>query len=357
MTTVLQVLASTRRRGAEIFATDLGMRLRTLGLDVEDVALCTGSSGGPHLDVPVLGPSPMAPRTLRSLRRLVAKASIVVGHGSHTLPACALASVRTNTPFVYRSIGDPRYWANSRLRQLRVRVLLGRARGLVVLWPGALPIAVERHGVPPQKVRVIPNGVPADRFPLVDSRRRAAARARLGLCAEQVVVSMGSLTPEKRVDLAIRAIAAIPDTVLVIFGEGAERPALERLAADLAPGRVRFAGPLVEPALGLAAADVFVLPSDTEGVPAVLIEAGLSGVPVVATAVGGVPDVVVSGVTGLLVPRGDGEALAGAIRWTLRNGDGVATAARAHCLQQFEIGTVATQWKTFLTQLAREAQP
>jgi glycosyltransferase involved in cell wall biosynthesis len=149
----------------------------------------------------------------------------------------------------------------------------------------------------------------------------------------------------------VLAVAALPGVRLAIVGDGPQRGAVTAAARGLAPGRVDFLGPVVDPALTLAAADVLVLPSRTEGIPAVLIEAGLSGLPVVATDVGGVREVVVSGETGLLVAPGDGPALVGALRHALANGHGMGAAARERCLARFEMAAVAARWDDLLAGL------
>jgi glycosyltransferase involved in cell wall biosynthesis len=106
----------------------------------------------------------------------------------------------------------------------------------------------------------------------------------------------------------------------VVFGEGAQRPALERMI-DQANLRAHFVLPGFRGDLDqlLPNADLFVLPSFTEGLPNVVLEASAAGVPVVATAVGGTPEVVAHGRTGLLVPPGDATALAERIIELLRD--------------------------------------
>jgi len=174
---------------------------------------------------------------------------------------------------------------------------------------------------------------------------RAAARRRLGLPAEApVVAAVGALGPEKCVGDAVAACARLAGAHLLVAGDGPERAALERRAAALAPGRVHFAGTLPGPADALAAADVVVLASRTEGMPGVLVEAGLSGRPVVATAVGGVPEIVRDGETGVLVPPGDVAALADGLARALASRDRLGGAARRRCLAAFEIGPVADRW-------------
>ena len=160
-------------------------------------------------------------------------------------------------------------------------------------------------GVPSAKIRVIPNGVAADRCPVPDAPRIARGPpAFRPPRRRRVVAYLGSLTAEKQVDAAIAAVARLPGVHLLVAGNGPERAALEAQAARDAPSRVRFVGALPDVAPVLAAADAVVLASRTEGMPGVLIEAGLSDRPVVAFDVGAVSEVVADGETGVLVAAG-----------------------------------------------------
>jgi glycosyltransferase involved in cell wall biosynthesis len=199
--------------------------------------------------------------------------------------------------------------------------------------------------VPAAEITVIPNAVPASDFYPPSTERRRAARAALGVdCEERVAIYIGHLSREKRVDLAIRAVADAGDITLLVAGDGPEMAKLRTLATALdAP--VRFLGRVEHPRTVLASGDVLVLPSATEGQPAVAIEAGLSGLPVVATRVGGLPEVVQHDRTGLLIDPGDVNGLAGAIRAALKNGPGMGNAARAHCLSRYDLAQVAVRWQ------------
>jgi len=99
----------------------------------------------------------------------------------------------------------------------------------------------------------------------------------------------------------------------------------------------------------MAAADVVVLPSDTEGQPRVAIEAGLSGLPVVATRVGGLAEIVEDGSTGFLVPPGDATRLAEGVRAARAAREWMGMAARQHCAARFDMSMVAVRWRTLLT--------
>jgi glycosyltransferase involved in cell wall biosynthesis len=167
-------------------------------------------------------------------------------------------------------------------------------------------------GVEPERVTVLPN--PAPLRPAVADR--AEAKLRLGL-GDRSLAFAGRLTAQKSLDVAVRAVAAVEGVVLVIAGEGPDREPLERLSAELGVAdRVRFLGPLPrEEVLDLfAAADAAILSSSWENAPHTVVEALSLGTPVLATATGGVAEVVRHEENGLLVGRGDAEALGAAVR-------------------------------------------
>ncbi len=335
-----------------MFAVDLAAELSRSGLEVPVVAL-TGSDRANVLPVRPLGRRPYGVSTLRALRREARDVSSVVAHGSKTLPACVVSLAATRVPLVYRSIGDPRAWSGQGMRRWRSTVLLRRARRVAVLWPGAADALIAQHGVSADRIRVIPNGVPASHFPLVDDARRTAARNQLGLAdGASVVAYVGALAPEKDIGTAIAAVAELAGVSLLVAGDGPERTALHQYAATHAPGRVRFLGTVRDPGVVFAASDVIVLTSLKEGMPAVLVEAGFSGVPVVATDVGAVAAIVADGETGLLVPTGDVAALRTGLRRVLDDSAGMGIAARERCLARFEIGIVGAAWAELLEELA-----
>jgi len=166
-------------------------------------------------------------------------------------------------------------------------------------------------GVDPGRSSVLPN--PAPEPPKLPDR--AALREELGLDGN-VLVFAGRLGPQKDVGTLLEALVRVPAVTLAIAGDGPERAALERRAGELGlDGRVRFLGTVPrDTVLRLfGAADASVLPSAWENFPHTVVEALAVGCPVIATAVGGVPEVVVDGENGLLVPARDSQALAAAI--------------------------------------------
>lgn len=151
-----------------------------------------------------------------------------------------------------------------------------------------------------------------------DLARRATAPITLPPGEPRIGSAVGQLEPLKGVDTLIRAFARItaahPRATLLIGGEGSQRTTLTALAEKLGiADRVHLLGYLDEPAPMLAALDLHVLPSLTEGLGTVTAQAMALGVPVIATAVGGSSALIVDGVTGVLVPAGDADAIAEAM--------------------------------------------
>jgi glycosyltransferase involved in cell wall biosynthesis len=215
------------------------------------------------------------------------------------LPAGVLASVPVR-------IGSRRGLIEPPALQRLQRVVYAAAHRIVANSQAAADrLRLER--VPDRKIRVIPNGIESSRFP---PRRYSARPKRICVVA--------CLREEKRIDVLIAAAPRIldrhPDAELLIAGDGECRPSLAAQARGLGVAeRVRFLGHREDVAAVLAMADLFVLPSRSEAFPNSLMEAMASGLPVVASAVGGIPELVHDGRTGRLVPPGDPTALAGAI--------------------------------------------
>lgn len=178
---------------------------------------------------------------------------------------------------------------------------------------GVKAYLVEREGVPEERVRVI-YGCPAAMSAAEETGE--ATRAELGYPSDAWIVGcVGRLVREKAYDVLLEAFTRVVQEErrahLVIVGDGPEREALARLAVALGVGdRVNFLGKRRDVGRLLSVLDVFALASVTEGLPVALLEAMLAGVPVVATAVGGVPEVVRDGETGILAPPRDSAALA-----------------------------------------------
>jgi glycosyltransferase involved in cell wall biosynthesis len=171
---------------------------------------------------------------------------------------------------------------------------------------------------PPGKVAIVPLGLELGPLLALDARSGRTRTGPTGKSDEVIVGYVGRLVPIKDLDTLVRGVALarerLPQIRLVIAGDGDERRALEARVTELGlEGRVDFLGWRSDLAALYQTMDVFVLTSINEGTPVSLIEAMAAGVPVVASSVGGVPDVVEDGVTGVLVPPRQPEAVAAAI--------------------------------------------
>ncbi|MGY1708784.1 glycosyltransferase [Geodermatophilus sp. SYSU D00758] len=240
------------------------------------------------------------------------------GEDLAALPLARLAARRHRCPLVvtvHCSVGHTLTGGSPRARLLRrlgglvERSALRRADAVVVLTTRAAA-ALVADGVPAERVSTIPSGfepalftgVAADPFPV-------AGRPRIGY--------VGRLAPQKRADLLVAAFGRMRcPAALVVVGDGPDADLVRRAVRESpASDRVTLAGFLPHDQVPgvLAALDVLALPSAYEEMGSVLTEAMAAGLPVVASAVGGIPEVVRDGETGLLVPPGDVDALAAAL--------------------------------------------
>jgi glycosyltransferase involved in cell wall biosynthesis len=178
---------------------------------------------------------------------------------------------------------------------------------------------VEKRHVPAARVRLIWNGAPLDEFAPVAPEKAAAVRRELGLRADAVVIgSIGRLNDQKGhrylIDAAARALSTVPHARVLIVGDGDLEADLRTQARALGIAeKVVFAGHRDDVPAVLGAVDVFCISSTYEGTPLTLFEAMAAGKAIVSTAVDGCREVLEDGVTGLLVPPRDAEALAAAL--------------------------------------------
>ena len=176
MARVLHLISSNERRGAEVFAYELAQYLRGIGHEVRVLAVAP-SSGPEVLDAEVAG---RGRGDLRGFARSVSAArwsDVVVSFGSTSLITGALAAKIARRPFVYRNIGDPAVWGEARFAGLRIGAPVRSAAAVVALYPGAKATLIERYRLDTRRIRIIPRGVPAERFSPADDDAEAAARA------------------------------------------------------------------------------------------------------------------------------------------------------------------------------------
>jgi glycosyltransferase involved in cell wall biosynthesis len=320
----LQVLASLRRAGAERVAVSIACGLDRSRFEVETVSLKPPFPGGFETvledgGIPVehlgkrdgLDPR-MWPRLAGVLNRF--RPDIVHTHSyvmRYVLPAWGLVRRGTIVHTVHN------------LAEKEVEPL-GRAVHRIAFRAGAWPVAISdevarsfrtMYGFAP--AATIPNGADT-RHGFRPEAREPWRRQRGFGPGDVLVASMARFEPQKNplglIEAFARALPGRPNVHLVMAGEGSLLDAGRRLAARLGIGRrVHFTGLCLDAPELLSACDLFVLASDWEGSSVAVIEAMAAHLPVVATAVGGVPELVEHGVTGTLIPARDPAALAVAL--------------------------------------------
>jgi glycosyltransferase involved in cell wall biosynthesis len=302
----------------------------------------------PSLRAPIAPASDL--RALTRLSTLLRRRQFDVVH-THCAKAGALgrlAAHRARVPrLVHTYHGFPFHEFQGAARRqgyIQIERRLGRITDVALcVGTGVAVEAVRRRLIAPERVRTI--GVVADgadqaaaRPPPAAARRRRA-RAELGLPADATVVgAVGRLTYQKAPDDFLAALRALgrPGVTGVWVGDGELAGQVAARAASLPGNQVLLAGQRSNVPDLLPAFDVFALPSRYEGLPTAVVEAMVCGIPVVATAVNAVGDVVIPGETGLLVPPGRPELLAEAVGFLL---DTPAAAARMAATARSRLGT------------------
>lgn len=324
-------------------------------------AAVLAGKGGPPLAVAILAPW--------QLRRLVhrLRPDLVHCHGARAalLARLALAgpggAARIPVLYTVHGASAPNSPALQRLTLALERRLVPRTAAYVAV-SGAVAAAVAGWGVPAGRLHRIPNGVDAERFRALPGK--AAARRRLGLDPARPVVGMAArLAREKGPDLFLRAARLVADRKpwcqFLVAGDGPLLTELRRLARSLGLGEaVAFPGHLPDVRLALAATDVYVVPSRSEAISLGLLEAMAAGHPVAAFAVGGVPEAVEHGRTGLLVPPGDAAGLAEAVCRLLEDEvlrRRLGAAGRRRVQRDFDAGATAARVAALYERLAGAA--
>lgn len=254
-------------------------------------------------------------------------------------------------PIVATVHGKHYYWEKFR-RRLAYR-LVSRYATIVAVSEDLKRFIVGEVGISSERIRVIYNGVGP--MPRIDQAELAELKTELGIDpSEQVVGLVGSLYPVKGHKYLLEAVPTIlktyPRTTFIIIGRGELEVALKEETARLGlEPKVRFLGLRQDVPRLLALMDVFVLPSLSEGLSMALLEAMAAGKPAVATNVGGNPELVVQGETGLLVPSEDCTALASEIGALLSN-RGLASrfgeAARARVERRFSLNAMVNNYQS-----------
>lgn len=263
--------------------------------------------------------------------------------GNSSGSVAMLTSVLSGIPFSYTMHGpaiffEPHHWRiDEKIARARFVACIShfcRSQGMIFSDP-----------VHWDKLKIIHCGVRPDRY------GRTAGHAAGG--AGKRIIFVGRLAAVKGVPVLLeafaRARATHPEAELVLVGDGAERPRITARAADLGLGSsVRFAGYLTQDQVAdeLAQADIFALPSFAEGVPVVLMEAMATGLPVIATRIAGIGELVEEGASGFLVPPGDVDTLADRLCALLADAgqrSAMGQLGRACVVEEFDIAQEAAR--------------
>jgi glycosyltransferase involved in cell wall biosynthesis len=368
---VLHVIATGERRGAEVFAADLTRRLSEEvqqqvailhareRFDVEFEPRAIGLHGV-GWSVPGLNLDTVPLRRLSSLFRTW-RPDVIQAHGGEALKYSLLAA-KGQVPLVYRRIGEAPSWISKGARRVAYGWLMRRATRVVTVADAVRAQTMRLFGVSPERIISIPNGVDAAR--VAARKDRAVIRQELQIPGEvPVLLSLGALSWEKdplgQMQVSRLVLRRCPGAIHLVAGDGPMRKEVEAAAASWGlNGRIRFLGSRGDVGDLLGASDVLLFgsrPGGMEGMPAVVIEAGMAKVPVVAYAVAGIREVVTHGETGLVVAHGDRHALASHVMRLFEDRaerERMGRAARTRCMARFEIGAIAPRYLDLYRELA-----
>jgi glycosyltransferase involved in cell wall biosynthesis len=324
---ILHVVDSLERGGLERVVTDLAIEQRRAGHDVAVFSMLETSGFRGELDAAGI------PVRIGNKQRAFDRAVIGALRDAVRTPRVDIVHAHNFTPNYYTAtalLALPRapthvvtcHDMGTRLRDRKLRWFfafsLKRTRRAAMVSDQVRDWYVASRLVPEDRAITITNGIAIDRFRWTPERRQRA-RAALGIDASRLVVGcVGRLVPIKNHALLLETVprlaAAHPALTIVLVGGGELGAMLRERAASLGiADRVVFAGEQGNVTDLLPAFDVFAQPSISEGLSIALLEASASGLPIVATDVGGNREIVADGISGLLVPSGNAAALGDAL--------------------------------------------
>jgi len=277
------------------------------------------------IDITYLDKNKADPTVILSILKTIRKerADIVVLHGYAACTFGRIAAAIAGVPaviheyFVDEHMPIYESWADA--------LLSGCTAKAVACSRFVRDFLIEKRSVSPDKVVVFPYGIPLEDYTLPPEREIAEERRRLGIPADhRVVGTIGRLHPVKGHTYFLKAARTIlqtyPETTFLVVGDGALRDQLERETKELGiDRRVVFTGYCRDITLALGLIDISVIASLSEGAPLTYFEALAAGKPVVATKVGGIPELVRDGETGILVAPRDPDAIASGVAQLLGN--------------------------------------
>ncbi len=392
---ILILDTSPIRRGAQVFASELAIHLKTLGNEVSRVYLFQPKEkelvkmGAMDRILPFQEESALEkipsfqPFLLNQLRKEIQlfQPDVIFCNGSKTLKYGALLKLfawHSSAKLVGRFIDDAVFWNPRGIKKQSYSFWIGKFDGLIGVSQASLQ-SVQDHYQFKKPARVIHRAFDSSKFR--HASNRLAARIQLGLEEkEEVLLFLGNLTQQKRpdrfIDIVSKLIKTRPNLKALIVGGGPLRENLENQVAiknqesrdkkqekesnskesivlNLA-SYVSFKGYQQDVAPYLAASDLLILTSDTEGLPGVVLEAAYFGVPTVSTEVGGINECLIDGETGFLVPSKSIEDFCEKIDYLLDHQDlrkTMGAKAKTFISKNFKMDQVANQYLNFFSSL------
>jgi glycosyltransferase involved in cell wall biosynthesis len=347
---LLLVVDSLEMGGAERQVVELAVALRRKGYGITVACSVAGELADAleRADVPV---RPLLKRLVKRrlslvyawrLRRLLKRENfdLVHAHIYASIAAAAIATLGMDVPLVITEHTEAS-WQRRRARWVS-RWIYSRVERIIAVSTPIRRRLIERDDVHPDLITIVPNAMTSTSEPLADASLPTELRER------PLVGVVARLQPEKGVEYFLRAAARVtakfPEAHFVVAGDGPLRQELVALSEDLGlRERVHFLGFRSDASELMESLDGLVVPSLTEGSPLVTLEAMAAGVPVVASAVGGIPDQIRHDREGLLVPPGDAAAISDALLTLLRDparASRLGEAARRRAASRFSHDTM-----------------
>jgi glycosyltransferase involved in cell wall biosynthesis len=363
-------------RGAEIFAVQLADALAIRGNYNAACSLYKSETANFHMpgsivsislgfnEHGILAKMGFQPLLLLKLVNVIRKIKpdIVIAHGADTLRYTALTRLfYPGVRAIYRNIDIASFWARNRFKAWMVKQFLRGIHAVASVSQVSRDDFRALYKLPTEKVVAIVNGVdltPYRNLEIDEARRRV--RDKLGISENDIIlISVGSLCYQKNQEELFKLLMELkqPCPHLFLVGDGPKRQEFEKIVNDSGlEKQVSFLGVQTDVASYFAASDIFVLPSRTEGMPAVLIEAGAAGLPSVAYDVGGVKEVISQGITGTVVPARDHEGFKSALNALLFDPEKrrqMGDLARQTYFDRFDIKVIAAEYEALALKLLR----
>lgn len=341
--------------GAEMQIFHLAKGLQARGWQAQVVAMLSGGSIAEMFEessIPVhdLGIWRGVPdiRAFMRLRKIILmfRPDVVHSHMTHANLLARMTRAICPIPVLVNTIHN--MTEHRRWTELAYKMTNSMADLTTIICQAAAERYVNIGAVAANRVQVVVNGLPIEQF-RPDSRSRAAVRQELEISEEFVWLAVGRMEAPKDYGTLVRAVAQTRNGLFLVAGDGPLRREMEQLAAELRVlDRIRFLGIRRDVPRLMAAADAYVMSSAWEGLPMVLLEAAASGLPIVATNVGGNSAIVRDGISGYVVPPCDPQALARAMQRMQMDParPTMGSVARDFVEKHFSLSAVLDQWES-----------